>query len=700
MQTWENFYKYENIFFTPNEIEYVLTEIDNSIVKSSKKIYYYNIPCSFDIETSSFYDNGEKKAIMYIWSFNIDGISIVGRNWKEFIEMLEVIKEKMNLTDDFRLIIYIQNLAYEFQFFRKLFEWDKIFALDTRKPLYALTNGIEFRCSYLLTGYNLAKVGENLKYFKVSKKVGDLDYSKLRHEFTEMKKGEMGYVLSDTRVVVSLIKEKIIDNGGIDKIPLTKTSYVRNYCRKKCYYDGSHKKNTKKYHNYRGLMENLTIEPNEYELLEKAFQGGFTHANSFFVGKIMKDVKSIDFTSSYPYTMVSDYFPMSKGKKVEVKNRSDFDEYIKNYCCLFIVRFENIESTSLNEHYISSSRCYDKLNLLEDNGRVVKGDCLTTVITELDYKIIEKYYTWEKMEISTFYIYKKGYLPKDLIQAILKLYEDKTVLKDVKGKEEEYLSSKEMINAVYGMMVTSVVRDEILYNDDIWENEKPNLEEKLESYNRSKNRFLFYPWGVWVTAHARYNLFTGISAFGTDYIYSDTDAIKVRNFENHLDYVENYNNNVLKKIQRICDYYDLDINQFSPKTIEGKVKTIGIWDNDGDYTRFKTLGAKRYMVEENGKINITVSGLNKKIAVPYLLEKYKEKTFEKFNNDLYIPKGKTGKKTLTYIDDEIYGHIQDYNGVWAEYSEKSCVHMEDSDYTLSLAKQFIDYLKGIRSYEK
>ena len=33
----------------------------------------------------------------------------------------------------------------------------------------------------------------------------------------------------------------------------------------------------------------------------------------------------------------------------------------------------------------------------------------------------------------------------------------------------------------------------------------------------------------------------------------------------------------------------------SPKTIKGETKTLGVWDFDGFYTDFKTLGAKRYI---------------------------------------------------------------------------------------------------------
>ena len=52
-----------------------------------------------------------------------------------------------------------------------------------------------------------------------------------------------------------------------------------------------------------------------------------------------------------------------------------------------------------------------------------------------------------------------------------------------------------------------------------------------------------------------------------------------------------------------------------------------IRDFEGYYERFKTLGAKRYMVQKDGKVNITVSGLNKKIAVPYLQQKFGDNIF-------------------------------------------------------------------------
>lgn len=112
----------------------------------------YNVPCSFDIETTSFYrdtvgntytynqyiklnENAPKKvklekcAIMYVWQFGINGFVIIGRTWDEFITMCGTIANELHLNNNCKLICYVHNLSYEFQFMRTLFEWEKVFLL-------------------------------------------------------------------------------------------------------------------------------------------------------------------------------------------------------------------------------------------------------------------------------------------------------------------------------------------------------------------------------------------------------------------------------------------------------------------------------------------------------------------------------------------------------------------------------------------
>lgn len=694
-------------------------EIENySVIKNNKKIRYFNIACAFDIETSSFYENDEKRAIMYEWTFEIENIIIYGRTWQEFYNLYNFLISVFELYEDRRLIIYVHNLSFEFQFLKNRFNWLNVFAIDNRKPIYAVTNdGVEFRCSYLLSGYSLAKLGENLQKYKVQKMVGDLDYKLIRNSKTELTEKELKYCFNDVQIVTCYIKECIEKDGNITQIPLTKTGYVRKFCRNSCLYEGSHRHNTNKFLKYHRLMKALTITKDEYSQLKRAFQGGFTHANAFYSDKLLYNVGSYDFTSSYPSVMIAEQYPMSKGKIVKVKTKKELNHYLKYYCCLFDVQFTNIESTSLFEHYLASSRCSKLEEYVEDNGRIVKASNLITTITELDYKIITKLYKWDNIKIGKFRIYQKAYLPTDFVKAILKLYSDKTTLKDVQGKESEYLNSKEMLNSCYGMAVTDICRNEIKFENGKWIEELSDIEKSLKHYNNSKKRFLFYAWGVWVTAYARRNLFKGIMEFGNDYVYSDTDSVKGLNIDNHKEFIEKYNKNIVKKLEKALKWHNLPLESISPKTITGKIKTLGVWDFEGVYSRFKTLGAKRYMVEKDNKISMTVSGVNKKFAVPYLVKKYGDKIFDNFTNELYIPKktpqnmkifdsnglkieNPTGKNTHTYLDFSQQGIIKDYQGNIDEYDEFSSTHLEPTDFTLTLSNKYIDFLMGIREYSK
>lgn len=670
------------------------------------------MPAAFDIETSSFrqkstyVDNEEKVAIMYEWTFAIFGLVTYGRTWQEFIQFYEQLTEILGLSIDRRLIIYVHNLSYEFQFFRKYFEWHKIFSLEERKPVSALTiEGIEFRCSYKLSGYSLDRLGKQLLKYKVLKLKGGLDYKFIRHSETPLTEQELQYCICDVLVVNAYIQELIEREGDITAIQLTKTGFVRKRYRQACLYD-----NDDKYHNkfkrYRELMKSLTLDTDTYDQLKRAFAGGFTHASPLYAMDIVKNVKSYDFTSSYPYVMVSEKFPMTKFERVKITSRKQFNKYLKTYNCLFDIEINDLESKLYFETYISASHCFQLKDAVNNNGRVVSASHLIMTITECDYMIIKKFYKWKSHKIFNFKIAHKEYLPTDIVTTLLSLYEKKTTLKDVEGFEIEYLKSKEDANSTFGMAVTDPCRDEIIYNMHEWNKEKPDKEDVLNKYNNSVKRFLYYAWGVWVTAYARLNLFTGILEFKEDYLYSDTDSIKVMNYEKHEDYIKKYNNMVLYKLQQAANYHGFDISKTCPKTKEGIPSQLGVWKDEGIYTRFKSLGAKRYMTEHNGVISLTVSGLNKKNTMEYLHYKYGDNIFENFKQGLYIPAeytnangeivSGTGKNTHTYIDEERHGIVEDYLGNIYEFNELSGIHLEGADYDFSITSEYIEYLLGIK----
>ena len=660
-----------------------------------KREWYYNVSCAFDIETTSCTIEDEKYAFMYIWMLGLDGYCIIGRTWDELINALDKISEYCGLGDNVYLPIYVHNLSYEFQFIKDRFKWSKVFALDTRKVNYCRTDkGIEFRCSYQLSGYNLETVGKNLQKYKVNKMVGDLDYKKIRTKDTIINDEELKYCIHDVLVVMAYIQECIETEGMITNIPLTKTGYVRRYVKRKCLGTSKHRNER-----YRKFIHSMTLESEEYKQLRRAFQGGFTHANVMHSGVTVSDVDSYDFTSSYPAVMLTEKFPMSKGELVELHSKEEFEKNIRLYCCLFDATFVNIRSKELFEDYISRSHCINIKGETLNNGRVVEAETLTTTITEQDFMIIKRMYEWDDMLIGNFRRYKKGYLPKEFMDAILTLYEDKTQLKDVEGKEAEYMHAKENLNSLYGMTVTDIVRDDIYYDNHEWLSETPDLEESIDKYNNSRARFMFYPWGVWVTAYARVNLWTGIIAVSNDYVYSDTDSIKMLHGDKHKEYIESYNDMITKKLIQSMQHHNFPINRTKPKTIEGIPKPIGVWDYEGHYIKFKTLGAKRYLwLDSNKRMQMTVAGLSKKIGLKYLqfVEDSRISVFDKFNNNMFIPKGWTGKMLHTYIDDPTSGTVIDYQGNVTKFEELSSVYMEDAEYTLSIGVQYANYIMGIR----
>lgn len=213
-------------------------------VTSNKKETFWNIPAAFDIETSSFYSHDKKCAITYEWTFGIGYIEngefrrlkTYGRTWEQYAVFIACVSQILSLSDKRRLVVYVHNLPYEWQFMRKQFSWTKVFFLDQRKPVYAIaTSGVEYRCSLKLSGKSLANTAKDLVKYKAKKMVGDLDYALIRTPITPLTPTELGYCEMDVEVLLCYIQEKIEQEGDIAKIPLTKTGYVRRYCKNACF---------------------------------------------------------------------------------------------------------------------------------------------------------------------------------------------------------------------------------------------------------------------------------------------------------------------------------------------------------------------------------------------------------------------------------------------------------------------------------
>lgn len=670
---------------------------DFPIVKgrTKKEADALNVSASFDIETSSFYDHGEKRACLCAWGFGINGYVIFGRTWEEFAELCFLLKQRYKLGEGLILPVYIFNESYEFQFIRKRFQWIEVFSVKDRYPIRALCDlGIEFRDALILSGMSLASTAKNLHKYPVRKLVGDWDYKKLRGSKTPITDAEWEYLRNDNLVVMSYIQELMEEFGSINKIPLTKTAFVRNDVRSYCLYEKkSHKRDINhKFRDYRNLMMSLTLTKDEYLLWESAFAGGFTHSNSYNTGCVIEDVLSMDICSSYPAVICSEMFPMGKGIRQMPKTNEEFKDWRKCYILLLDLTFYDIDERFIYDHAISLSKCIEIEGEKVDNGRIVKAKKLRIICTHIDLEVFEKFYKWKKLILNDCYRYLKAYLPKPIIEKVISYFETKTTLKGVEGEESNYARMKEMLNSIYGCMVQKITAEEITYSFD-WGVEKLDLDEQIEKYNNSKSRFNWFPWGCAITSYARRNVLSAVLSCGVDHCYTDTDSEKFMHAEEHLDFFERYNILITRKIRACLSANGIDPSRARPKTKEGKEKPLGIFEVDAHYKRFKTLGAKRYFVEyDDGTHSLTISGVNKHTATPRIEEKMKKKGkdfFDFFKFGALFDKATCGKNIHGYIDEETSGTFIDDDGIENHYHELSSVHLEETTYRMTASDDYL-----------
>ena len=585
-----------------------------------KRKRYDNTIYTFDIETTSFlilnneqipatkYLELSKKeqeqcifmSNMYIWMFGINGIVYYGRTWEElkgFLIRLE------NWGTDCKKYVFVHNLAYEFQFLRNILNIKNVFARKSRKPIkFELEDfNIEFRCSYMMSNCSLEKLADVYK-LDVKKLVGNLDYSLMRNSKTELTEKELAYCENDCLVVYKYIEKELETYETMKGLPLTSTGHVRKELKSKIEKDYSY---------INKVRRSVNIDGHVYNLLIDAFAGGYTHANWIYADEVIKNVNSYDFTSSYPYVMLTEKYPASEFRKIGV---TKIEQMKSCFAYIVHVKFTNIKCKYYN-NFISQSKCKKIYKGRYDNGRVMGAEELEIVLTDVDLKFIFETYEFESYEFLECYYSIYDYLPKQFLEFILEKYVNKTKFKNVEGKEVEYALEKAKFNSLYGMTVTNNIKDEVIFENDNGWSEKAISNEKIQELLEKEKKlgFLSFSYGVWVTAYARYNLLSNLIKLDEYVIYADTDSLKLREgFD--IEVINNYNKSVTEKIKKVSDELEIDINKFCPLDSKGIKHELGVFDHDAFYKEFITQGAKKYAYidSKDNKIHITVSGVPKK----------------------------------------------------------------------------------------
>lgn len=656
--------------------------------KSGRRLDYLEEYATFDVETSRIDIDGDTHAVVYVWMmyFKAFDLMITGRTIDEYAEFLRQLKDHLA----YNLVVYVHNLSYEFQFLSGVYEFstDEVFAVKSRKVCKCLMFGkYEFRCSALLSNMSLDLYTK--KYNAAHQKLSgsEYDYSKLRYPWTDLTEAEWAYCTNDVVGLSECIEVELkVSHCNIANIPLTSTGFVRRDL-KSAMRQISHT-----------MIPSMQPSFSVYLMLREAFRGGDVHSNRYYSNQLVSDVHSYDRSSSYPDVLVNCLFPMSKFYRIDDLTDDNIIRLQKSRKALLLkimIKDCRLKNPRWPSPYLARHKC----DILEtgpkcrfDNGRIISAPLVITTVTDVDYGIISEQYAGEYTIMEGYYA-RYGSLPVPFTECVRLYYDRKTTLKGDPEQGAYYEKAKNKLNSCYGCTAQDPVKISSLYLAGAWiDADAANAPDELKQnamqlYNEYVSKsWSLYAWGVWCTAWARLRLYEGVKMASmelpdcdgqkdhptSDFVYCDTDSVK---YVGSVDWTA-YNN------ERMQDSTDHGAYADDSKGIR---HYMGVYEHDGDYTQFLTLGAKKYISQDDdGKLHVTISGVNKKKA-PIEIEKRGG-----ISSLIYTPSGtftfyEAGGTELKYNDERDYGWI-DREGRPLHVTRNVCIL--DSTYTLGMTEEY------------
>ena len=564
---------------------------------------------------------------VYQWAAKLGGLYVYGRKPSEIIDFMQRVAEHYELTADKKIVLVIHNMSYDMQYL-KLFlrQYDPtadFLAIDNHSLIQVDCLGFRIICSYKLTNMSLAALADSYGE-TYDKAVGEIDYNIVRYQDTKLTESDWFYMFSDVAAQDDGIKGYLKMQGYryLFKAPITSTGFVRANCRKAAKADES----------WRNQFLEMRLEVEQYNLCRQCFMGGVCIASFKYAGVTVRTPKlrHKDFTSSYPARQVLDYMPTGAPSWYgDVETEQELDGLCNEYCCIFVLTLDNVHiKKGVTAPSIPSSKCIHKENELKLNGKIVSADTLTIVCCELDYKWIKRQYTYDTLEVDKMLIFDRGEMPDWLKHEVFEYFKNKCELKNADDEASVLLygKSKNMLNGIYGMTATAIIRD-IFEMDDDWKLHKKDTteddeENALNRYYRSYNNFMPYQYAIWTTAHARDALYTMIEATGdndgiddpindeydlTDtyknFLYCDTDSVF---------YIETkYNKPRMDAYAAKCRQRAQDAGAYVGD------KYLGEPTDEPKLTAFRAIHSKCYAMREWNKkhkkyeLNVVIAGIPK-----------------------------------------------------------------------------------------
>ena len=722
-----------------------------------KPMYVNTFPFTLDIETTNAYTLQDEDVIagfMYHWAMTYDKWYITGRKWDSFLNAyysivratgcgMRTFWNKKKEVIPYRLHCCVHNFGgFEWQFLRTrlVFDHADFFAKDERKVIYAGTREfVRFIDTYSISGASLDTTAK-MWGLPTRKLTGVYDYNKPRNSKTKLSDEELLYIYRDVEVLHELwmyLVETYLKRGL--PLPLTMTQRLRYDVKQSAY----------KVLSGASTMSLVSLFPDNlddyFDLYDCLVAGGYNHASSYVAGAVVEDVYGEDFTSSYPAVMlqsfhfpVTPFVPVSTGVGID----NPAIRGAQGFCTVGRVRFYGLQavgghsvmSLSKSLEYVEESRGGAALDIgvnTIDNGRVNYAEHITFYLTDLDFRVIEKFYTYKHYEVLDCKKARCGHLPDYVRDNLFTPYAMKQSIKVSDPDHDRnpvYSNSKYVVCGMYGMMIEKPHKESVVYEKGSVKR-KGTREESMSDYEylrylqfgngwemvlegKRQPRTVFSPyWGVFVASIARYRLLCGYEdsdipgafvALGDDAIYGDTDSVYFKNWREHMGYFDMWNSCLeCVNVAMIEEYNETHADQLDPELFRSLGTFEPIAKDGKPFKRFKTLGAKRYIKElSDGTIVTTVAGCPKSLRINgkkvSLIENEANKAgvdvFDFFSDGMEIP---DCKNMSMYSDDRVDALVVDEDGNEEVMTEYSSVGIFPVSFKICMDDDYVDFLEAL-----
>ena len=420
-----------------------------------------------------------------------------------------------------------------------------------------------FRDSYKKLPFSVERIG---KAFDVGDVKGEIDYNKYRKQPYEMTEKEIEYIWSDVRIIARALKEQY--KQGLDR--MTIGSDAMNSFKEIITPD-----------KYKYLFPQLDVIIDTD--LRETYKGGWVYLKPEYSGVTLYNVVQLDVNSLFPYVMNSPHL-LPYGEPIYFDGKYVEDENFPLY-----IQYINVRMTIKKDHLPTIQ--------LKNNWRFVSTEYITDTgdepielaLTSIDLKLLLDHYD----------IHEITYLEGFKFRATTGLFDEYieywSYIKETSTGVLRELA-KLMLNNLYGKFGTNPKRkNKIPFYD---------FDEEVVKYTDSEEfetKTGYVAMASYITAHARNKTIRTAQMFYDNFVYADTDSIKLVNTS-------------LEEVSKVLDIHPTK---------------LGAWADEGTAFKFKALRPKTYIVEdEEGNPHITCSGLPKKAR--------KDITFNTFDFGLMV----------------------------------------------------------------